>query len=74
MINYEIHIKINKMLPACINDLICVFFIANKNMIYCFQGAKGTIAGQEGITRSTFTCFVDFCQCLNFVIVCNWYL
>ena len=57
-----------------INDLICVFFIANKNMIYCFQGAKGTIAGQEGITRSTFTCFVDFCQCLNFVIVCNWYL
>ena len=46
MINYEIHIKINKMLPACINDLICVFFIANKNMIYCFQGAKGTITGQ----------------------------
>ena len=34
------------MLPACINDLICVFFIANKNMIYCFQGAKGTITGQ----------------------------
>ena len=46
MINYEIHIKIDKMLPACINDLIYVFFIANKNMIYCFQGAKGTITGQ----------------------------
>ena len=45
MKNYEIHIKIDKLLPACINDLIYVctyvvcilfiFLIAKKNMIYC---------------------------------------